>query len=182
MGRWVTVPPTPPVAPPSTRPTRRALLLAALAGPVAACTAGRHPADPRRGVAAEVERRDAALRSEAVADESALAAACTATAERHPTLAGLLGVVSAHHEEHLRRLTPAGSLPASRPGSPAADGPVTPIPGDPGAALAALARRERAAQAARLTGCLGASRALAPLLGSIGAAAAAHAELLGRPS
>jgi hypothetical protein len=89
-----------------------------------------------------------------------------------PDLAELLTPLRDAHRAHADAI--AAAIGRSVP-SPSAVGPVPP---DGQAARSALAAAERAAQAESLAACLSATDRLAPLLGSITAARAAHQEVL----
>ncbi|MHB8450084.1 MAG: hypothetical protein ACYDAQ_06505, partial [Mycobacteriales bacterium] len=101
---------------------------------------------------------------------------------RHPDVSGILGPILAHHEAHLAAVQAAArtaggageprtpTLPVSQPGAP---------PATSAAVLTRLARVEGAAAADRRAQCLAAEGSAVALLGSITAAEAVHAALLG---
>ena len=72
------------------------------------------------GPAGTVDPRDAAAASTAASRETGLIQAYDAALQRHPALADFLGVVRAHHTEHLRALaTHATPGPTGTPSAPA---------------------------------------------------------------
>ena len=187
----------PQPTPPPARPSRRALLAAAVSAPLLACTGPERPerADrtaaspdgtpPARPRGTSAREGDAAVRERVLTGEHALLARYEATAARHPSLAPRLGPLAREHAAHLAALAedspPAGPgespAPSPRsPGSPGSSG--GPVPATAARALAALAEAERDAARARLEDVVTASPALARLLAGIGAAEAAHAALL----
>lgn len=150
-------------------PRRRAILLAGLVLPLAACTRAVAPAprpvDP-----------DVALRSAAADREVALLsmydrALVAASAARAPGLAALRG----EHADHLNALGPAPSANATpsamRSKAPSAHA-------TPSTTTADLLAAEAAAAAAHADGVSPASRTLAALLATLSAAEAAHAVAL----
>lgn len=173
-------------------PTRRGLLglIAAAAGTgfvAPGCTSGSaHPAAVTSAPAADPDViRNLDLLSSRVTLKFQLVQLYESTAKTYPTLAGALATPLAHHREHqqllisqIQRISPVAAAKARSQGNHV---PVT-TPGAPTAVvLANLAARERAAAAAGRTACAHATGMAAGLLGSCGAAEAAHAELLTTP-
>lgn len=158
----------------------RRRLLVALAGlPLlgvvpAACSADVTPkAAPggRDDIDADVKVRWRAVRS-----EHALLALHAAVVAAHPSLAGTLAPMTAHHDEHLAALEADGSLPFGAPAPP--QGPD--VPGSPDAALAALAEAEAQASEARIGDCVAATGPrLAAVLASVAACEDGHRIVLG---
>lgn len=161
--------------------TRRAALLSAGAGLLAACTS-----KPRPRTAPAVDP-DTALAAAAVARELALLAAYDEALATSPALAPRLAALRAEHVEHLRAL---GQVPAS-PGAsgtpqasptPASPTPASHASASPPAGRAAVLLRLRALERAGADGhagaALAASRRLAPVLASLAASEASHAAVL----
>jgi hypothetical protein len=91
-----------------------------------------------------------------------------------PALAELLTPLRDAHRAHADAIGAAIGLAVPSPESSDA----TTVPSDAAAARAALSTAEKTAQAESLAACLDANDRLAPLLGSITAARAAHQEVL----
>jgi hypothetical protein len=91
-----------------------------------------------------------------------------------PALAELLTPLRDAHRAHADAIAAAIGRPVPSP----APSDATTVPTDPQAARSALATAEKTAQAESLAACLSANDRLAPLLGSITAARAAHQEVL----
>jgi hypothetical protein len=128
----------------STRPSRRRLLQAALAAPLAACTS-----TPRRRAAVDP---DVALRAAAVAREQQLLARyATATS-------AALVAIRTEHEQHLQVL--GGATASASPALPSTS--------------AQLVAAEHAAAAGHAADALRASGGLAALLASLAASEASH--------
>lgn len=189
---------------PPPRPTRRALLGAALVAPaLAACSSERSP-EP-----APVADPDEGLRAAAVARERTLLKAYDEALAAHPALQSRLSSVRREHEEHLRALGAAApsasasasasagaSVSASAPASPSAPpsraastSPAAPAsraasasPSAPTAtqkqALAKLVGIEATAARGHSRDALVASRRLAPVLASLAASEATHGLVL----
>lgn len=146
------------------RISRRTLLGAAAALPLAGCTSDDGPPPP--------PDPDDALRAEAVERERSLLREYDAVLLALPDLAVRLTPLRGHHAEHLLALTGAASTPA-----PEASGdpvPAVPVPATAAAALAGLADAERAAATGHRAGALAASRSLAAVLATLSASEASH--------
>lgn len=143
-------------------PTRRAVLVAALAVGVGGCRGAADQAAGRRSAG----DRDRAVRARAVAAERALLAAYDAVLATHPDPGGRLARVRAEHAAHLAALGGTAHLAALGAGAshpPAPD----------------LLSLERRAAADRVTDCLAvADPELARLLASVAACEAAHAAVV----
>ncbi len=160
-------------SPPTSGPSRRALLAAAPALLLAAaCTADEPGPAPRP---APVDPDDA-LRDAAAARERSLLAEYDAVLTARPGLAGRLAAVRGHHAEHLAALlgAAASAPPSPSPSAPAAVAPAVPPPADDAAALARLVAAERAAGDGHAADCLRASTSLAPVLASLSASELSH--------
>ena len=153
---------------PAPGPTRRAVLTAAPALLVVACTADEPPARP-----APVDPDDA-LRSAAAQRERALLQEYDAVLAARPGLAPRLLPVRGHHAEHLEALHGPPPTGSPSPSATAAVPPAVPPPADDAAALARLAAAERAAGDAHAADCLTASVRLAPVLASLSASELSH--------
>jgi hypothetical protein len=97
-----------------------------------------------------------------------------ATITAVPALAELLTPLRDAHRAHADAIAAAIGRPVPSP----APSDATSVPTDGPAARSALAAAEKTAQAEALAACLSATDRLAPLLGSITAARAAHQEVL----
>jgi hypothetical protein len=167
------------------RPSRRLVLLAATAVPLAACTADDPAVSPTQGTADRPDP-DALLRVEVATAERGLLALHEATVVTHPGLAAQLAPFTERHRRHLDAIGTSGPVatPASTPGaSSPATPPTTPaVPADPAQALAAVRTAERGAADARIGDCLRSEDPLlAELLAAVAACEAAHDVLLGAP-
>lgn len=126
--------------------------------------------------------------------ETELIARYDAAIASHPSLAGLLTGLRAHHTQHLAALvalvpalsTAGPSAAATRAvasgAAPTPGGTAPPADDSPAArasALAALAAAERTAAGAHRATSLATTAELAPLLASLYAAESCHADLLG---
>lgn len=151
--------------------TRRAALLSAGAGLLAACTS-----KPRPRTAPAVDP-DTALAAAAVARELALLAAYDEALATSPALAPRLAALRAEHVEHLRAL---GQVPASpgASGTPPASPTPTSAPAGRAAVLLRLRALERAGADGHAGAAMAASRRLAPVLASLAASEASHAAVL----
>lgn len=103
--------------------------------------------------------------------ERRLLAAYDAAIKAHPDLATRLRPIRAAHAEHAASLVELTGA-ARGAGSPPA------LPAEPTAVIAALRELEVAAARARAASCITAEPSRAPVLGSIAAAEACHAEVL----
>ncbi|HLZ37238.1 MAG TPA: hypothetical protein VKP64_05670 [Mycobacteriales bacterium] len=140
-------------------PTRRAVLVAALAVTVGGCRLGSREAAGRRSR----EDRDAAVRARTVAAERALLTAYDAVLATHPDPGGRLARLREDHAAHLAAL---GAVVSHSPSPGGMSAPPFPH----------LLSLERRAAADRVTDCLAASDPdLARLLASVAACEAAHA-------
>jgi hypothetical protein len=147
--------------------TRRALLSAAAALPLAACTSDPEPPPP--------PDPDDLLRESAVERERSLLAEYDAVLLVLPSLAERLLALRAEHVEHLATLT--GEGPAGTPSPQASQPGVAAVPptATAAAALAGLVEAERAAGAAHGAATLAArSRELAALLATLSASESSH--------
>jgi hypothetical protein len=158
--------------------TRRGLLAAALALPLAAAgckNVGGLGTPPR-------PLPDVAVLREAIAGETVMISRYTAVLAAAPGLAGSLRPFLDQHRAHLaalhRRLVDPRAAGGASP-SPSVSRPVTDVPGTPAAARAYLRGTEQAAAQALLGHLAAASPSLAQLLASIAASEASHALLLG---
>ncbi len=143
-------------------PRRRAVLLAGLVLPLAACTRAAAPAP--RPADPEVELRSAAVDREVALLSMYGQALVAASAARAPGLATLRG----EHADHLAALGGASPAPSAHATPSTALSPTT----------ADLLAAEAAAAAAHAAGVSPASRTLAALLATLSAAEAAHAVAL----
>ena len=101
-----------------------------------------------------------------------------ATMAAHPDLGARLQPLLADHQAHLDALRTAMGGTASPSGSPAAASPSTSVAADAPGAVAALRAAEQAGQSEAAGACLAAPPGYAPLVGSIAACRATHAEVL----
>lgn len=151
--------------------TRRALLAAGAALPLAACTDSPAP----RPTPAPVDP-DVALRAAAQDRETALLQAYDDAVAVVPALAALLAPLRADHEAHLVALGVVIAAPTASPSSAVPSAAA--LPTDPGRRKAAVLDRlvgaERLASKAHATGALAASPGLAALLGQLAASEASH--------
>ncbi|HEY7145386.1 MAG TPA: hypothetical protein VH637_14180 [Streptosporangiaceae bacterium] len=161
-------------------PSRRALLAAAAAVPLAAagCRGVGALAPPPRPAP------DVAVLKAAIAGERQLIARYldVAAGQHAAGLADVLDPLLAEHRQHLaqlrgRLIVPRGAASASSPAHPPAPS-ATASPASPAAALAALRRAEQQASAALLTGLSTVPPSLAQLLASISASEATHSAIL----
>ncbi len=159
------------------RLTRRALL----GGTIALCAA----CDPV-GAAKQQEHlehaHDVAILRRVILAEEAFVELYAAVRRQHPNLAGGIQPLAAHHHKHLEELRQRlrVRIPDSS-ASPTTATRATPratAPTSPSIAREALGSAEREAATARVTDLTHATPALAQLLASLGACAAAHAHML----
>lgn len=182
------------------RRTALAALAAAAGGGLAACTAGGEGPSRRQAAPSTAQPQldpDVVVAADALEAQSAVLELVRATAERHPRLRGPLAPVLAAHEAHVALLAdaapeaPVGSAAATASGSPspaASDGPFpeargdrrTPVPREPARALQRLvAAEQELATTTKRHAFRAQSGAFARVLGSMAAAAAQHAVVLG---
>jgi hypothetical protein len=154
------------------RVTRRAVLLAATGTAVAGALAGCSMLDDAPNWKPGDEGLDTVY-----ADAVALAARYESAMRAAPSLtARLRPILDAHHAHAAALVDALGRSPAA--GAPSASPDATAPPGQPSGALAALAAAERSAADRATKVCLAASLWRVPLLASIAAARASHAEAL----
>jgi hypothetical protein len=116
----------------------------------------------------------------AVAGTQALVDRYRTTIGGYPDLGARLEPLLANHRAHLDALRNAMGLPSpSASPSAATASPSASVAADQAGALAALRTVEQAARTEAATACLAARAEYAPLLGSIAACRATHAEVLG---
>ena len=156
------------------QPTRRHVLAVGLFGLGTACTS-RPKATPA------VVDPDLELITAARSREQVLLDAYGQAVAAHPELSAELANLSAHHSEHLAALglSTAPATPADAQPVPARLAPSTSATAR--AARARLSNLEREAANAHGAAAVLASRALAPILASLGACEAAHAAVLQIP-
>jgi hypothetical protein len=179
-------------------PSRRSALIGGCAGLIglvgtglgaAACSrGGGTPAPSEPPSPAPAPDPDTGVRESAHRAEEALIALHAATVARHPGLGAALAPAMGHHRLHLdalagtdRRTAATGSGPGAGSPTPSTTTTAPPprVPDDRAAALTAVRDAEAAAAAERLLDCLASTdTGLAAVLASVGAAEAAHAELL----
>jgi hypothetical protein len=147
---------------PAPGPTRRAVLVAGLAAPLAACTGG--SPEPVPSPSPAPVDPDVALRAAAVERERTLLAAYDDVLARGGARAAALRPLREEHASHLAALDPALAVPTPAPAPSAA----------PASTVARLRAAEREAAAAHAADAVPASRGLAALLASLAAAEAAH--------
>ncbi len=156
--------------------TRRAALLAAVAVPLSACSAGTTgseaaPADPDRLV------RELAAEAERV-----MISRYRATAEAHPDLEAELAAFIARHERHLDAMLATIAPTADEPGTEPGASEVTPddVPVSRADAITALREAETEHAAARIDDSVTSyDYELARVLASVAACESAHEYLLG---
>jgi hypothetical protein len=182
------------------RLTRRAalasLVVAAGSG-VAACTPDRGPDRRRNAEPGPVEPEvdpDVALATAALESQTAVVDLIRRTRDRHPSLSVLVAPVLAAHEAHAALLAEASAphgAPSASPArsdvgrSPVPQSPVprTPVPGTPGRALRRLVVAEQElTTAVKQQAFKARSGAFARVLGSMAAASAQNAVVLGSRS
>lgn len=110
----------------------------------------------------------------------ALAARYDATIAALPALAGRLSPLRDAHRQHVAELSRmiGKPVPSGTPSAPAGSGTPSASPPTDKAAVAALRTAEQQAQQAAVEACLAAPPRRAPMLGSIAACRATHAEAL----
>lgn len=152
--------------------TRRAVLRAGLALPLAAACTDGAPAPP------PPPDPDIALRAAAAERERALLAAYDAAVLAAPSLAGRIAAVRAEHAQHAAAVAgPAAATngPRSTDATPGASPSPSPVrPRDAAAVLAELVAAERDAATRHASDALLSSRELAAVLASLAASEAAH--------